>query len=46
MPKKRPVEQRLREATAKVEVLKDEQRMNVLREKIRQRRPARRRDRR
>jgi len=46
MPKMRPVEQRLREATEKVERLKDEQRMIVLREKIRQRRPTRRRDRR
>jgi len=46
MPRKRPVEQRLRDATEKVERLKDEQRMIVLREKIRSRRPTRRRDRR
>jgi len=45
MPRQRPVDQRLREAVEKVERLKDEQRMLVLREKIRQRRPARRRGR-
>ena len=45
MPKKRPIDQRLRDASEKVERLKDEQRMIVLREKIRQRRPARRRGR-
>ena len=43
MPKKRPVDQRLREAQEKVERLKDEQRMIALREKIRQRQPGRRR---
>jgi len=43
MPKKRAVEIRLREAQERVERLKDEQRMQVLRDKIRARRPLRRR---
>lgn len=43
MPKKRGVEIRLREAQEKVERLKDEQRMIVLRDKIRARQPGRRR---
>lgn len=43
MPRKRPVEQRLREASEKVERLKDEQRLIVLRDKIRARRVPRRR---
>jgi len=43
MPKKRPVSTRISEAQEKVERLKDEQRMNVLRDKIRARRPLRRR---
>ncbi len=42
MPKKRPIDIRLREAQALVERLKDEQRMEVLRAKIRARRPRRR----
>jgi len=43
MPKKRPVTQRLTEAQEKVDRLKDEQRMIQLREKMRLRRPTRRR---
>jgi len=43
MPKKRPVDQRLREAQETVERLKDEQRMIALRDKIRKRAPGRRR---
>lgn len=43
MPKKRPVGQRLSEAQERVERLKDEQRMIALRDKIRLRRPRRRR---
>jgi len=39
MPKKRPIEQRVREATEKVERLKDEDRLIKLREKIRNRTP-------
>ncbi len=43
MPRKRPVDARIREATEKLERLKDEKRMEQLREKIRARRPVRRR---
>jgi len=43
MPKKRPVAQRIAEAKEKVDRLQDEQRMNVLRDKIRARVPRRRR---
>jgi len=43
MPRKRPVNQRLQEAQEKVERLKDEQRLIALREKMRLRRPQRRR---
>jgi len=43
VPKKRDVAVRLREEQEKVERLKDEQRMQVLRDKIRARRPVRRR---
>ncbi len=42
MPKQRPVETRLREAAEKVERLKDEQRLNAIKERIRARQPRRR----
>lgn len=45
MPKKRPVSQRISEAQQKLERLKDEQRMEALREKMRDRRLPRRRGR-
>jgi len=43
MPRKRPVATRIREQAEKLERLKDEERMEKLREKIRTRRPVRRR---
>jgi len=42
MPKKRPIQDRVKEAAEKVERLKDEQRMITLRERIRTRQPRRR----
>jgi len=42
MPRKRPVAQRITETQEKMEKLKDEQRMEVLREKMRRRRRTRR----
>lgn len=41
--KKRPVAVRIKEQAEKLEKMKDEQRMEALREKIRNRRPIRRR---
>ena len=43
MPKKRPIADRVSEAKQKVERLQDEQRMAVLRQKIKDRQPRRRR---
>jgi len=42
MPKKRPVATRIQEAQERLERLKDEQRMETLREKMRRRRGRRR----
>jgi len=43
MPKKRPITERIAEAKERVERLQDEKRMQELREKMRLRRPRRRR---
>lgn len=42
MPKKRPVDVRIREQQEKLERMKDEQRMENLRQKMRDKRPRRR----
>jgi len=42
MPRKRPIATRIREQTEKLERLKDEERMEKLREKMSARRPRRR----